>query len=296
MELDAKGRVQRANRARPRRQLVNQVFSEGQPVVVWRQGRRGALAKVGPCFVILQRGSTVWVTRRGELWKCNASQVFAMGPLEVQGLEVIPKDLLMAKERLRFDSEKLGFVDVEQENVEGDDLDRSPLDGRGTQRPEPQPVEGAEVTPLHPSAAASEDDLPSDLDSYAPSLAEPHGSQARDENQAGPSEPPGPQARDENRAGPSEPPGPQARNENRADLQNHLDHKHGTRTNHLDHKRGQPTEQKQAGRQRLPRVHHRLPQRQGVGNGVRQVPSRCGSAMTTTQQDSESLAARAGPV
>ena len=55
MELDAKERIQRPNRARPRRQLENQVFS----------------------------GST---TRRGELWKCKASQVSAMGPLEVQGL------------------------------------------------------------------------------------------------------------------------------------------------------------------------------------------------------------------
>ncbi|CAE7354364.1 GIP [Symbiodinium pilosum] len=99
LELGAKERVQRASRAKPRRQLENQVFTEGQPVVVWRQGRRGALSKVGPCFVVLQRGSTVWVTRRGELWKCNVAQVFAMGPLEVQGLEAIPRDLLMAKER-----------------------------------------------------------------------------------------------------------------------------------------------------------------------------------------------------
>ena len=127
LELDAKERVQRASRARPRRQLENQVFSEGQPVVVWRQGRRGALSKVGPCFVVLQRGSTVWVMRRGELWKCNAAQVFAMGPLEVQGLEAIPRDLLMAKERLRLDSEKLGYVDVTQENVDSGDLERSPL-------------------------------------------------------------------------------------------------------------------------------------------------------------------------
>ena len=162
MELDAKERLQRANRSRPRRQREGQVFSEGQPVVVWRQGRRGALAKVGPCFVVLQRGSTVWVTRRGELWKCDASQVFAMGPLEVQGLEVIPRDLLMAKERLRFDSEKLGFVDVTQENQHDENEVHEESDREQPERPR---------QPGHHELPRGNDDiadLPSDVGDYSP--------------------------------------------------------------------------------------------------------------------------------
>ena len=133
IEQDSKERLARASRGRPRRQLENHVFREGQPVTVWRQGRRGALAKVGPCFVVCQQGHTIWVSRRAELWKCHSSQVFPMGPLECQGLEALPRDLLQAKERLRFDSEKLGYIDVTQEN--GDpppgDAVASPLDGPG---------------------------------------------------------------------------------------------------------------------------------------------------------------------
>ena len=183
MELDAKERVQRASRARPRRQLETKVFSEGQPVVVWRQGRRGALSKVGPCYVILQRGSTVWVSRRGELWKCNASQVFEMGPLEVQGLEVIPRDLLMAKERLRFDSEKLGFVDVSQENADEGDLGRSPLDGSedppaGLLPPQSDRAVPSE-SPAPPGGAGDgTGDLPSDLEGYSPDAVQTQAPQS----------------------------------------------------------------------------------------------------------------------
>ena len=123
MDVDAKERVQRAIRARPRRAREDHHFKEGDPVSVWRQGRRGNVAKVGPCFVVLQRGDTVWVTRRGELWKCNKSQVFEMGCLEKQGLEVIEADLLKAKERLRFHPEKLGYTDVTKEGDPPDDLE-----------------------------------------------------------------------------------------------------------------------------------------------------------------------------
>ena len=115
VEVDGRERLQRAVRARPRRAREEHSFIEGEPVYVWRQGRRGSMAKVGPCFVVLQKGDTVWVARRGELWKCNRSQVFHMGNLEKQGLEAIPAELLRAKERLRFHPEKLGYVDVEKE-------------------------------------------------------------------------------------------------------------------------------------------------------------------------------------
>ena len=186
------------------------MFTEGQPVTVWRQGRREALAKVGPCYVILRNGLTVWVTRRGELWKCNASQIFPIGPLEAQGLEVIPRDLLMAKERLRFDNEKFGYIDVTQENAESSDLQRSHLDGQGAvdQRPETSAKAVAPQVAGQPDDK-QEDDLPSDLDSYAPS-AEPHQPQAPLEGQPRPAEPHEPQAPFEDRPRPAEPHEPQA--------------------------------------------------------------------------------------
>ena len=56
IEQDAKERLARASRGRPRRQLEGHVSGEGQPLTVWRQGRRGALAKVGPCFVVCHQG------------------------------------------------------------------------------------------------------------------------------------------------------------------------------------------------------------------------------------------------
>lgn len=72
-----------------------------------------------------KKGSTIWVTRRGELWRCNKTQVFCMSNLEAQG---IPQELLRAKEKLRFHPDKLGFIDVEQE---GD----PPQHGEGAQAP-----------------------------------------------------------------------------------------------------------------------------------------------------------------
>ena len=38
-----------------------------------------------------------------------------MGNFEKQGLEAIPAEILRVKERLRFNSEKLGYIDIEQE-------------------------------------------------------------------------------------------------------------------------------------------------------------------------------------
>ena len=45
MMVDSRERLQRAARARPRRAREKHVFQEGEPVYVWRQGRRGFQAK-----------------------------------------------------------------------------------------------------------------------------------------------------------------------------------------------------------------------------------------------------------
>ena len=130
LDLDSKEKLQRAIRARPRRAREDLNFNEGDPVWVWRQGRRGSQAKVGPCYVILQKGDSVWVSRRNELWKCNRLQVSHMGNVEKQGLEMIPLQLLRAKEQLRFHRRNLPYVDVEGEGP--------PPDGAPEREPEVQ--------------------------------------------------------------------------------------------------------------------------------------------------------------
>ena len=188
VDTDSKERLQRSLRARPRRAHGELHFIEGEPVYVWRQGRRGSHAKVGPCFVVLQKGDTVWVTRRGELWKCNKIQVFKMGNLEKQGIEAVPAELLKAKERLRFHSEKLGYVDVAREGDPQDDAStpdqaqqpdqqplqeirrraprtpRGPPEGSGTRQPStPLP----DVLPLVPDTPPNRPALPPQMSEVA---------------------------------------------------------------------------------------------------------------------------------
>ena len=73
---------------------------------------RRKLDHVGSCSKVV---TTVWVTRRGELWKCNVAQVFNMGNADRAGLETVPLELLQAKASLKYDSEKLMYKDVSQE-------------------------------------------------------------------------------------------------------------------------------------------------------------------------------------
>ena len=115
IELDSKTRLRRARLGRPRQELQSLQFEEGEPVMVWRSGKRGTAAKVGPCWVILQRGHTVWISRRGEIWKCNVGQVFKMSEADRAGLESIPTELLKAKTRLKYDTEMLLYVDAASE-------------------------------------------------------------------------------------------------------------------------------------------------------------------------------------
>ena len=178
VEVDGRERLQRAIRARPRRAREEKVFAEGDPVYVWRQGRRGSTAKVGPCFVVLRKGDTIWVTRRGELWKCNKTQVFSMGNLEKQGLEAIPAELLKAKERLRFHPEKLGYVDVQLEGDPPDDeawgeasetiQRRAPATPRVPATPAAPATPRASAVPATPKMMARSDGPPEGLESPSP--------------------------------------------------------------------------------------------------------------------------------
>ena len=67
VDLDSNERLQRALRARPRRARESCVFDEGEPVFVWRLGKRGSQAKV-PC------GSTQGRRRMGDQSRLSHGQ------------------------------------------------------------------------------------------------------------------------------------------------------------------------------------------------------------------------------
>ena len=162
VDFDAKLRVSRAANARPRQALTgpDHQFTEGEPVQVYRKDKAGHYNLVGPCVVVVQQGSTVWVSRRGELWRCHQGQVFKMTNLDKQGLEMIPKALLRAKERLRFDSEKLGYVDVRVEGLPVETLEPSSSSAAAPPK--------SEDTQAEPEVVES-----SPLEIYSPSLYSP---------------------------------------------------------------------------------------------------------------------------
>ena len=86
--------------------------------------------------------------------------VYKMGNLEEQGLEAIPAELLKAKERLRFHSEKLGYVDVTREGDPQQDAPQTDQSNQADPQQQPQeirrrvprtprgPPEGSEIQPL----------------------------------------------------------------------------------------------------------------------------------------------------
>ena len=109
-----------------------------------------------------------------------------------------------------------------QENADSSDLERSPLDGEGQVRAEHEPVAEAAAPAPQPPAAIPENDLPSDVRSYALSLApqgspglregqpRPQAPQAAVEEQTEPATPQVPQAAAEEQTGPATPQVPQA--------------------------------------------------------------------------------------
>ncbi|CAE8689974.1 unnamed protein product, partial [Polarella glacialis] len=149
IEVDARERVGRALNAQPRRARTAIDFQPGDLVEVWRSRqnkRKGESGKVGPCVVVLAQGQTVWVSRRGELWKCNRLQLFPISNAMKEGIENVGDILLKAKGRLRLDPHKLGFVDVAGEGPVPDD-EGLPEDPDAQLRPEPADAPEAGASP-----------------------------------------------------------------------------------------------------------------------------------------------------
>ncbi len=168
IEVDARARLSRAHRARPRKE------EEFQPEDVVKVFRRGVVGKkrdrwVGPGVVIAVRGEHHWVSMRGELWRCARVQLRKCTREEKQGFELAAPILLRHRDRLRHDPEKQGYVDVQ---AEGSDEN---LHGGGEGQP-----------PAAEGEQPEEEDRPADPeDEEAP--AEGQGSQ----DQEADDEPPG---------------------------------------------------------------------------------------------------------
>ncbi len=133
---DARSRISRPHNARAR---VARTRCEPQPgdiVRVWRsrdRKRKKEPGYIGPCIVILCEGSAVRVSRRGELWKCDRAQIQQCSRKETLSAQAVSQLLLRARERLKYDPEKLGFQDVSREDFpdpdqEGEDLEPETAD------------------------------------------------------------------------------------------------------------------------------------------------------------------------
>ena len=80
-----------------------QLHRDRQWVYVWRRDLRGARDRtggpslsrwVGPGLVALQDGTTVWVSKRGRLWKCTREQIREATNHESLGAELLTHDHL----------------------------------------------------------------------------------------------------------------------------------------------------------------------------------------------------------
>ncbi len=134
---DARSRLFRSRNARARVARTRYEPQPGDIVRVWRSRDRKNKKEpgyIGPCIVILCEGSSVWISRRGELWKCDIAQIQQCSRKETLSTQVVSQLVLQARERLKYDPEKLGFQDVSREGFpdhdqEGEDLEAEAVVG-----------------------------------------------------------------------------------------------------------------------------------------------------------------------
>ncbi len=112
----AKAALQRAGHARSR---VVKEFKLGETVYVYRVPlrRRGERENnkpkwVGPGSIIMIEGANVWISMRGELWKCAKEQVRRATSEEEQAAEMLKEEFNELKEQLARGSSKRSFQDI----------------------------------------------------------------------------------------------------------------------------------------------------------------------------------------
>ena len=155
--------IKRAGRAKTR---IRRDFHTGQTVFVYRKPlqRRSIRAPsdtkraqwVGPGTVVVCEGPNVWVSMRGEVWKCAKEQVRPATMEEEEAYGMLQDELEDLKEEIRRKGSKRGFKDISNlpHPPEGDEDEDD--DGDNDQPPHQRPrlEEGPEGEP--PSGNADE--------------------------------------------------------------------------------------------------------------------------------------------
>eukprot|EP00435_Cladocopium_sp_Y103_P053328 s859_g17.t1 len=134
--------IRRAAKARSR---PHQEFQKGEVVFVFRkplprknvqvnrEGRRATW--VGPGVVILPEGANVWISMRGELWKCAREQVRSATPQEEEAYGLLRDEMEELQHEISRKASKRGFKDITKWDVPGED-EEDPMEGPDTQPPE----------------------------------------------------------------------------------------------------------------------------------------------------------------
>ena len=126
--------ISRASKARAR---TTQNFQKGDVVFVFRkplprknmqtnrEGRKPTW--VGPGVVIMPEGANVWISMRGELWKCAKEQVRSATPQEEEAYGLLRDELEELQQEITRKASKRGFKDITQWGMPGED-DEDPME------------------------------------------------------------------------------------------------------------------------------------------------------------------------
>lgn len=144
----AKAALQRAEHGRSR---VMKEFKLGELVYVYRVPlrRRGERENnkpkwVGPGSIIMIEGANVWISMRGELWKCAKEQVRRATSEEEQASEMLKEEYAELKEQLARGSSKRSFQDISGWGIPPEEDDPPTDDSSTTEEPEREVVQEQE--------------------------------------------------------------------------------------------------------------------------------------------------------
>ena len=172
--------VQRSALARPR---VSKSFEVGDIVYVYRVPLRrrgdGAAANrpqwVGPGTVLMIEGANVWISMRGELWKCAREQVRKATCEEQDAADMLKQEFIELKEHLRRGRRKRSFQDISSWGTPPVE-DDPPAVEPPQQRPRVEAAEPEAAPAAAPQdTAIPEDSSSSSSSSSSPSTSEPEG-------------------------------------------------------------------------------------------------------------------------
>ena len=126
-EFDSKERVKRMMNAGWRHRSE---FKGGDLVYVWRRSRQSSVAVGrwhGPGVCLLCRGTTVWVSVRGRLWKCAKEQVRKATKEEEDAFHLLPGELEELRSAIGNKEHQLTQVDVSGEGGPPEEDDEAPV-------------------------------------------------------------------------------------------------------------------------------------------------------------------------